>query len=98
MGDEELRSAVRSQIELRNVQGGQAVGRNRTELGARLENVPRAAQGVLAVRRISWMASTRLPSAYHWDAYQPPPRLGLRLSNRRPIRVPDAPAEIDTGS
>jgi hypothetical protein len=39
----------------------------------------------------------RLPSAYHWDAYQPPPRLGLRLSNRRPIRVPDAPTNIDTG-
>jgi len=38
-----------------------------------------------------------LPSAYHWDSYQPPPRLGLRLSNRRPIRVPDPPASIDTG-
>lgn len=39
----------------------------------------------------------QLPSAYHWDSYQPPPRLGLRLSNRRPVRVPDPPVNIDTG-
>ena len=37
------------------------------------------------------------PQAYHWDSYLPPPRLGLRLSNRRPVRVPDAPDHIDTG-
>jgi predicted metallopeptidase len=36
--------------------------------------------------------------AYHWDRHSPPPRLGIRLSNRRPIRVPEAPAWLDTGS
>src|SRR5688572_2582968 len=42
------------------------------------------------------MPST-LPLTYHWDAARPPPRVALRLSNRRPIRVPDAPAWVDTG-
>ena len=37
------------------------------------------------------------PLAYHWDASRPPPRLALRLSNRRPVRVPEAPAWLGTG-
>jgi predicted metallopeptidase len=37
------------------------------------------------------------PLVYHWRASNPPPRLALRLSGRRPIRVPDPPGGIDTG-
>lgn len=40
---------------------------------------------------------TRLPLSYHWDANRPPPRLALRLSDRRPVIVRDAPASLDTG-
>jgi predicted metallopeptidase len=43
------------------------------------------------------MPRTRLPLVYHWDATCPPPRLALRLSNRRPIVVPEPPSGLDTG-
>jgi predicted metallopeptidase len=42
------------------------------------------------------MPST-LPLAYHWDDKHPPPRVALRLANRRPIRVTDPPDWLDTG-
>jgi predicted metallopeptidase len=38
-----------------------------------------------------------LPLAYHWSASNPPPRLALRLSNRRPIPVPEPRAGLSTG-
>ena len=38
-----------------------------------------------------------LPFAYHWSASNPPPRLALRLSGRRPIPVPEPPAWLTTG-
>jgi hypothetical protein len=38
-----------------------------------------------------------LPQAYHWDSTRPPPRLALRLSNRRPVRVAEPAPDIDTG-
>jgi hypothetical protein len=38
-----------------------------------------------------------LPTAYHYDAPRPAPRLALRLAARRPIRLPDVPANIDSG-
>lgn len=40
---------------------------------------------------------SRLPLAYSWDRTCPPPRLALRLANRRPVRVPEPPAGLDTG-
>jgi predicted metallopeptidase len=43
------------------------------------------------------MNRPRLPLAYHWDAANPPPRLALRLSGRRPITVPDPPGWLATG-
>ncbi len=42
-------------------------------------------------------ARPTIPLAFHFDAIKPPPRLILRLSERRPIVVPDPPAGIDTG-
>ena len=44
------------------------------------------------------MTRPSLPLVYHWDATRPPPRVALRLSGRRPIQVPEAPAELDTGT
>jgi predicted metallopeptidase len=41
--------------------------------------------------------SASLPLAYHWDSTRPPPRVALRLANRRPIRVPEPPAWLATG-
>lgn len=38
-----------------------------------------------------------LPLLFEWDRANPPPRLALRLSNRRPILVPPVPSSIDTG-
>jgi hypothetical protein len=38
-----------------------------------------------------------LPTAYHYDAPRPAPRLALRLAARRPIRIADAPAVVDSG-
>ena len=43
------------------------------------------------------MRRPSLPLVYHWNRANPPPRLALRLSGRRPIRVPEAPAWLDTG-
>jgi hypothetical protein len=40
---------------------------------------------------------TDLPLVYRWDATRPPPRLALRLSNRRAIAIPPAPSGLDTG-
>src|SRR5262245_16469413 len=41
---------------------------------------------------------SNLPLVYRWDAAHPPPRLALRLSNRRAISVPPAPMWLETGS
>ena len=37
------------------------------------------------------------PTAYHYCDARPAPRLVLRLSARRPVRIPDPPADIDSG-
>src|SRR5262245_58358508 len=37
------------------------------------------------------------PLANHWDSSRPPPRVALRLSGRRPVRVPHAPDWLHTG-
>ncbi|HEX3150690.1 MAG TPA: hypothetical protein VHR66_21610 [Gemmataceae bacterium] len=41
--------------------------------------------------------SRPLPLAYHWDASRPPPRLALKLSERRTLPVPPPPDSVDTG-
>jgi predicted metallopeptidase len=41
--------------------------------------------------------SRALPLAYHWDANRPPPRLALKLSDRRTIPVPPPPPWVITG-
>src|SRR5436190_15884412 len=43
------------------------------------------------------MRRPSLPLVYHWNYTNPPPRLALRLSGRRPIRVPEPLAYLDTG-
>jgi predicted metallopeptidase len=37
------------------------------------------------------------PLSYHWDSSRPPPRVALRLSGRRPVRMPPPPDWLDTG-
>jgi predicted metallopeptidase len=37
------------------------------------------------------------PLAYHWDPTRPPPRIALRLSGRRPVRIPPPPEWLHTG-
>lgn len=43
------------------------------------------------------MSRLTLPLIYRFDAADPPPRLALRLSGRRPIAVPEPPPWLDTG-
>ena len=43
------------------------------------------------------MSQSRLPLIYRWDSADPPPRLALRLSGRRPVAVAQPPSWLDTG-